>query len=57
MDFKITPQSKNVDLMYGKGKQTNKHSAELQRTDPDTKVIGEFSTRGRIFPTYARNGF
>ena len=29
---------------------TNKHNAELQGTDPDIKVIGEFST-GAIFPT------
>ena len=28
----------------------NKHNAELQRTDPGTKVTGEFSTRGHIFP-------
>ena len=27
----------------------NKHNAELQRTDPGTKVTGEFSTRGHIF--------
>ena len=35
----------------------NKHNAELQRTDPDTKVTGEFSTKGRIFPPNAQNGF
>jgi len=29
--------------------QKNKHNAELQRTDPGTKVTGEFSTRGHIF--------
>ena len=28
----------------------NKHNAELQRADPGTKVTGEFSTRGHIFP-------
>ena len=28
----------------------DKHNAELQRTDPGTKVTGEFSTRGHIFP-------
>ena len=27
----------------------NKHNTELQRTDPGTKVTGEFSTRGHIF--------
>ena len=27
----------------------NKHSAELQQTDPSTKVKGEFSTKNRIF--------
>ena len=27
----------------------NKRNAELQRTDPGTKVAGEFSTRGDIF--------
>ena len=27
----------------------NKHNAQLQRTDPGTKVTGEFSTRGHIF--------
>ena len=26
----------------------DKHNAQLQRTDPGTKVTGEFSTRGRI---------
>ena len=35
----------------------NKHNAKLQRTGPGTKLIGEFSTRGRIFPPNARNGF
>ena len=29
--------------------QGDKHNAELQRTDPGTKVTGEFSTRGHIF--------
>ena len=28
---------------------SNKHNPELQRTDPGTKVTGEFSTRGHIF--------
>ena len=35
----------------------DKHNAELQWNDPSTKVIGEFSTRGCIFPPNARNGF
>ena len=47
---------KEVDINL-KDKKTNKHNAELQRTDPGTKVIGKFSTRGRIFPPNARNGF
>ena len=34
-----------------------KHDVELQRTDPGTKVMGEFSTRDRIFPPNAQNGF
>ena len=29
-------------------KTKNKHNAELQQTDPGTKVTGEFSTRGYI---------
>ena len=29
-------------------KKQNKHNAEMQRTDPGTKVIGEFSIRDRI---------
>ena len=28
----------------------NKHNAELQRTNPDTKVTGEFSANGPYFP-------
>ena len=32
----------------------NKHNAEMQQTDPGTKVTGEFSTRGRIFPPNAQ---
>ena len=38
-------------------KQQNKHNAELQRIDPGKKIIGKFSTRGRIFPPNAQNGF
>ena len=35
----------------------NNHNAELQRTNPGTKVTDEFSTKGRIFPPNAQNGF
>ena len=35
----------------------DKHNAELQRADPGTKFTGQFSTRGRIFPHNAQNGF
>ena len=35
----------------------DKHNAELQRADPGTKVMGYFSTRGRIFPHDAQNEF
>ena len=35
----------------------NKHNFELQRTDPGTKVIGEFNTKGCIFPPNAQYGF
>ena len=38
-------------------KKENKHNAELQRTDPGTKVIGGFSTMSHIFTPNARNGF
>ena len=34
-----------------------KHNAELQRADSGTKVTEKFSTRGRIFPLDAQNGF
>ena len=43
----------HYDLNFKK----NKHNAELQRADPGTKVAGLFSTRGRIFPHNAQNGF
>ena len=33
----------------------NKQNVELQRTDPGTKVTGEFSTKGRIFQLNAQN--
>ena len=35
----------------------NKQNAELQQTDPSTKVKGEFSTRSLIYPHNAQNGF
>ena len=35
----------------------NKRNAELQRTDPGTKVTGEFNTKGRIFPPNVWNEF
>ena len=35
--------------------ENDKHNTELKRTDPGKKVTGEFSTRGRIFPSSARN--
>ena len=38
---------KNTDILIKA--YSNKHNAELQRTDPGTKVTGEFSTRGHIF--------
>ena len=38
-------------------KKVNKHKAELQRTDQGTKVTGEFSTKGHIFPPNIQNGF
>ena len=43
----------NVDKVFGNIdkviRNVDKHNAELQRTDPGTKVTGEFSTRGHIF--------
>ena len=39
---------KNGNLTPLTVKTENKHNAELQRTDPGTKVTGEFSTRGHI---------
>ena len=35
----------------------NKHNAQLQRTDPGTKVTGGFSTRGHIFHPNVWNEF
>ena len=42
------------EFMCGKSKKiSNKHNAELQRTNPGTKDMGKFST----FPDDAQNGF
>ena len=43
--------------LFKKKKKTkkNKHNTELQRTDPGTKVTGEFSIRGHIFPPFEMN--
>ena len=38
-------------------KEEYKHNTKLQRTDPGTKVTGEFYTKGCIFPPNAINGF
>ena len=38
-----------LDFIDKKKQKENKHNTELQRTDPGTKVTGEFSTRGHIF--------
>ena len=38
-------------------KRIGKTNAELQWTDPSTKVTGEFTTTGSIFPPIAQNGF
>ena len=38
-------------------KTKHKHNAELQRADPGTKVTGEFSTKGHIFPPRVWNDF
>ena len=42
---------------YIRGTKQNKHNAELQRTDPGTKLTSEFSTKSRMFPPNASNGF
>ena len=47
------PSTANLDI----DTYENKHNDELQRADPGTKVTGQFSTRGRIFPNDAQNGF
>ena len=47
--------SKNIHTQNGV--YVNKHNAELQRTDPGTKVTGEFSTKDCIFSPNAQNGF
>ena len=38
-------------------KLENKHNAELQRTDPGTRVRGTLSTKARIFPPNAKMDF
>ena len=38
-------------------KRIHKYNDELQRTNLDKKVTGEFSTRGRIFPPNTQNIF
>ena len=48
--------SKNVSLQL-KDNKSNKHNAEMQRTDPGTKMTGTFSTKAHIFPPNAQNGF
>ena len=52
-------EAQRCDCYKKKKKKTkkNKHNAELQQSDPGTKVTGEFSTRGSIFLPNARNGF
>ena len=40
------PAAEKASVNYEK----NKHNAELQRTDPGTKVTGKFSTMGHILP-------
>ena len=44
--------------MYQRSKnKKNKHNAELQRTDPGTRIMGEFSTKSHIFSLNVQNGF
>ena len=38
-----------VSVNINEDRKKNKHNTELQRTDPGTKVRGEFSTKGRIY--------
>ena len=50
--------SNNHIIATSKKNRNNKHNAELQRADPGTKDVGQYSTRtqGRIFPHNAQNG-
>ena len=36
-------------------KERDSHNAKMQRTDPGTKVMGEFSTKVRIFVPNSQN--
>ena len=49
VDTHIAIGDKNGSNFESTQINVNKHNAELQRTDPGTKVTGEFSTRGHIF--------
>ena len=61
LGYRPASEPENVILFHLKKKQKktkkNKHIAELQRTDPGTKVTGEFSTRGHIFSPNVWNEF
>ena len=46
-----------MPLLSENNGKDNKHNADLQQADPGTKVTGQFSTRGCIFPHDAQNGF
>ena len=48
LGFMLVSQN-NRFLLFSCNMNTNKLNAKLQRTDPSTKVSGEFSTKGRIF--------
>ena len=49
LETKSSQRVENVSMVLSQS--INNHNAELQRTDPGTKVTSEFSTRGHIFPT------
>ena len=55
MNFSLSKINDIVKLDYKikRNKIKHKHNAELQRTDPGTKVMDEFSTKGRIYPPNA----
>ena len=50
-------RAKILCIQFITKKWENKHNSKLQRTDPGTKDMGKFSTRGRTFPHNAQNGF